>query len=83
MVLPMARLTPAQELTYARLSRLSGRGFDQAFLAAVAVMQQETRDSFSREAFSGRDPGMRDFASRALPRLDERARLVQRERQLL
>jgi putative membrane protein len=82
-ILPMARLTPAQGETYGLMSRLSGMAFDQAFIGAVATLQQETNDSFTREAILGRDPGLRQFANLALPILNERARMVQREHQLL
>jgi putative membrane protein len=81
--LPVARMTPAQELTYARLSVLSGPAFDHAFLQAVLDQQQRTVDAFRAEANDGRDPRLRAFADDALPLLHDRVHYVKNEIQIL
>jgi putative membrane protein len=82
-VLPVARMTPAQELKYARLRVLSGPAFDHAFLQAVLDEQQRTVDTFRREAAEGHDARLRTFADDALPLLHDRVHYVKNEIQIL
>lgn len=55
---------------YDRLSKLSGTEFDRAYMDAMLADHREDVAEFERAAKSS-DPGVRDFASRTLPTLQD------------
>jgi putative membrane protein len=62
---------------YDRLSRLSGEAFDKAYMRAMIEDHQEDVSEFRQESQSAKDPDVRQFASTALPTLQEHLRLAQ------
>lgn len=82
-VLPVAELTPEQAGIYAHLASLSEPEFDDAFFSAIVTLQQETIESFNREAVEGQDNGIRATANDSLPMLNDRVRQVRRQMQIM
>jgi putative membrane protein len=62
---------------YDRLSRLSGEAFDKAYMQAMIEDHQQDVSDFRQESQSAKDPDVRQFASTALPTLQEHLRLAQ------
>jgi putative membrane protein len=62
---------------YDRLSRLSGEAFDKAYMQAMIEDHQQDVSDFRQESQSAKDPDVRQFASTALPTLEEHLRLAQ------
>jgi putative membrane protein len=55
---------------YDRLSKLSGKAFDRAYMDAMLADHHHDVAAFQREAKSS-DPDVRDFATRSLPTLEQ------------
>lgn len=66
-----------QQQIYDNLSKLRGRSFDRAYAAAMLQDHQEDLEAFRQEARDGTDPGVRAFAARQVPVLEEHLRLAQ------
>lgn len=75
--LPIAQLTSEQLAGYERLSKLSGREFDEAYLRDVKKVQKETIASFQNEALNGQVNELATFANQSLPTLNEHIRTAQ------
>jgi putative membrane protein len=58
-----------QEVTYNRLSKLSGTQFDRGFANAMVQDHEAAVTDFRREASSGKDADLKSFASKTLPTL--------------
>ncbi|MBV9294408.1 MAG: DUF4142 domain-containing protein [Acidobacteriaceae bacterium] len=56
-----------QQAMYDRLSKLSGAAFDRAYVNDMVKDHEEDVKEFQREANSGKDAQIKDFASRTLP----------------
>lgn len=52
---------------YARLSKLSGKEFDMAYADEMVKDHEKDVEEFQREATSGSNPQLKDFAARTLP----------------
>jgi putative membrane protein len=52
-----------------RLSKLSGPAFDKAYMAAMVKDHEHDVTEFRREASSGQDPEVKQFAAKTLPTL--------------
>jgi putative membrane protein len=70
MTLPTG-VSKADQREYDRLSKLSGKDFDQAY--ALAMVKDHVNDiaEFKKEAMSGGDPGLKQFATDTLPTLQD------------
>ncbi len=75
--LPIAQLTPLQMQAYSRLSQLSGPAFDQAYMAEVQALQQQTMASFQNESLNGETPELKQYAQQSLPQLRQNAGVIQ------
>ena len=62
--------------TVARLSNLQGAAFDRAYMDAMVKDHQEDVEKF-RQHTRDTDPGVRDFASKTLPTLQEHLKMAQ------
>ena len=59
-----------------KLSKLSGADFDKAYIKDQLKDHQEDVRAFEREAQNGSDPGVKQFASKTLPTLQEHLSMV-------
>jgi len=75
MTLPTAT-TPGDQVTYHRLSKLSGNAFDRAY--AGDMVQDHIHDvaAFKQEADYGKDPAIKAFASARLPTLVDHLKMA-------
>ena len=64
-------LDPKDQATYDRLSKLSGRQFDRAYMRAMVTDHEEDATEFKREASAGKNPDLKSFASATLPTLED------------
>jgi putative membrane protein len=64
-------LSREDQATYDRLSKLSGKQFDEAYARAMVADHQKDVAAFEREASSGKNEELKQFASRTLPTLKE------------
>jgi putative membrane protein len=69
-------VSPADQATYDRLSKLSGAAFDRAY--ARDMVQDHIHDvaAFKQEANYGQDPGIKAFASATLPTLVDHLKMA-------
>ena len=65
--------TPSKndQLTYDRLSKLSGTDFDLAFVQQIVESHQNEIAAFTNEISSGKNAQIRDFATETLPTLQD------------
>jgi putative membrane protein len=59
-----------------KISKLSGADFDRAYIKDQVKDHQNDVREFQAEAQSGNDPGVKGFASKTLPVLEEHLRMV-------
>jgi putative membrane protein len=59
----------ADQAMYERLSKLSGADFDRAYARAMVKDHEKDIAAFQKEAESGADPQIRQFAAQTLPTL--------------
>ena len=67
--------------TFGKLSKLSGAEFDKAYANEMVKDHEKDVAEFQKEAMSGNDPSLREFASKTLPTLQshlQQAREMQR-----
>jgi putative membrane protein len=69
---------PQHKAEKARLEKMSGVAFDDAYLKAMVKDHQKAVDLFTREASSGRDPETKAWAAETLPKLKEHLEHVKR-----
>jgi putative membrane protein len=62
-------LSPADQQTYNKLSKLSGKEFDDAYVAATVKDLQSAVPIFMRATTSSKDEDLKSFAQRTLPTL--------------
>jgi putative membrane protein len=60
-----------------RLTGLTGSAFDSAFVSGEVRDHQQTIALFQREATSGHDPALKDFAQKTLPVLRQHLQMAQ------
>jgi putative membrane protein len=69
--------TNAQQARAARLRSLAGADFDQAYLDDQVAAHKEAVALFLQESKTGQDSGLRHFAERALPILNDHYQMAQ------
>jgi len=72
-----AKLQAVARSSYNKLRNLSGADFDRAYADAMVKDHEQDIAAFEREAKSGKDPGVRQFAQDTLPTLREHPKLAQ------
>lgn len=70
-------LDAKDQATYDRLSKLSGPSFDKAYMRDMVSDHRTDVNEFKRESQSGADSGLKEFASRTLPTLEEHLKLAE------
>jgi putative membrane protein len=70
-------LNPEDKATYNKLHSLSGTDFDRAYADAMVKDHEQDIAEFEREAKSGKDAAVRQFAQDTLPTLREHLKLAQ------
>jgi putative membrane protein len=64
-------LKPADQAAYDRLSKLSGTEFDRAYMRLMVKDHEEDVAEFKREATSGSNQALKEFATQILPTLQD------------
>jgi putative membrane protein len=64
---PPADLDAKDQATYDRLSKLSGPAFDKAYMKDMVKDHEMDIKEFQKEANSGKDPQLKQFAQTTLP----------------
>ena len=64
-------LNSKDQATYDRLAKLSGAEFDRAYAQDMVTDHVQDVAAFKREASSGANPDIKDFASQTLPTLED------------
>jgi len=62
--------------TIDRLSQLSGKEFDQAFVEQLVQDHESAITQFKQAAASAQDPGVKQFASKTLPTLEQHLQMA-------
>jgi putative membrane protein len=70
-------LSQQDQALYDQLSKLSGGAFDRAYARAMVKDHEKDIAEFKREASSGNNDDVKNFASQTLPTLEEHFRLAQ------
>ena len=60
-----------------RLSKLSGKDFDRAYMTEMVKDHKEDVAEFRKQANSERDPDVKAFAAKTLPTLEEHLKMAQ------
>jgi putative membrane protein len=76
-ILPPSDTDPDRTQALDSLNKLSGKGFDRAFLAMQVEMHREALEIFERQAREGRHQGLRELASAKVPVLREHLQSAQ------
>lgn len=67
----------AHQAAYARLSTLSGRAFDSAFMRQMVADHTQTVDAFRTEISQGWNPAIKEVAIATLPTIEDHLRSAQ------
>jgi putative membrane protein len=70
-------LTARDQATYDRLSKLSGADFDRAYMRSMVTDHKADIVEFKRQADHGFNPAMKQFASNAMPTLQEHLKMAE------
>jgi putative membrane protein len=68
------KLSPKDEATKQRLSKLSGDQFDKAYMSDMVKDHTQDVAEFQKESTSATDPQVKDFAAKTLPTLKDHLR---------
>lgn len=64
-------LDAKNQATYDKLSKLSGSQFDRAYMRSMVMDHEEDIAEFKREASTGKNADVKNFASQTLPTLED------------
>jgi putative membrane protein len=67
---------PEEKGLHARLMKLSGPAFDQAYMKAMVSDHVKDVNEFKVESKSGKDPDLKAWAAKTLPTLEEHLKLA-------
>jgi putative membrane protein len=67
---------PTHKARYDFLKGLSGSAFDRAYLTSMLADHEKDVAAFRREASSGQDTDVKEWAARTLPKLEEHLNMV-------
>jgi putative membrane protein len=70
-------LDAKDQATYDRLSKLSGPEFDKAYMHDMVMDHRTDVNEFRRESEHGANPGLKAFATRTLPVLEQHLSLAE------
>ena len=72
-----ATMNRTDEALKARLSKLSGITFDRAYMSAMLRDHRADVTEFRTESTSAKDPGVKAFAAKTLPTLEDHLKLAE------
>lgn len=72
-----ASMTPEHQRTHDRLAGLSGNRFDRRYITIQVREHEKAIQLFERQASSGQDPQLRQFAADKLPTLKQHLQMAQ------
>ena len=70
------QLTAKDEATKDKLSKMSGAGFDKAYMHDMVMDHEKDIREFKMEAKMGKNDSIKDFASSTLPTLEEHLKMA-------
>jgi putative membrane protein len=70
-------ISKADQMTYDRLAKLNGAQFDAAYAQAMLKDHQADVAAFEKQASSGSNAALKQFASRTLPTLKEHLKMAE------
>jgi putative membrane protein len=70
-------VSPSQQATIDRLSKLSGADFDREYINTMVKDHKDDISEFHHEATAGSEPAVKTFAENALPTLHEHLTLAE------
>jgi putative membrane protein len=71
------QLNTKDQSGYRKLTGLNGKGFDQAYAQEEVTDHQQDIALFRKEAQSGQDPALKNFAQKTLPILQQHLQMAQ------
>jgi putative membrane protein len=71
-----ADINKKDQVTYDKLSKLSGDAFDRAYARDMVKDHQDDIAAFQQEARNGQDPQIKSFASDTLPTLEDHLKMA-------
>lgn len=75
---PVSRgMNEQDQATYDKLSKLTGAAFDKAYAKQMVEDHQKDIAAFQREASSGQNPDLKNFAQQTLPTLQNHLQMAQ------
>ena len=75
-------LMPKDQATYDRLSKLSGAAFDSAYIKDMTMDHKKDVADFTKESASGKNPDVKDFATRTLPTLKTHLQMIEAKKMM-
>jgi len=69
-------VSATDKATYDRLSKLSGRAFDRAYLDEMVKGHEKVAASLRHEESVGKDPDVKSWASKTLPTVEEHLKMA-------
>jgi putative membrane protein len=72
-----AGVTKAQQKDIDKLSKMTGAGFDQAYMKMMVKDHKKDVAEFKKESKSGKDADVKSFAGTTLPTLEDHLKMAQ------
>jgi putative membrane protein len=69
-------VSKSEQATYDRLSKLSGASFDRAYARTMVSDHQKDVAEFQKEATSGKNDALKNFAAKTAPTLQEHLKMA-------
>jgi len=69
-------VSAADKATYDRLSKLSGRAFDRAYMDEMVKGHEKVATALRHEESVGKDPDVKSWASKTLPTVEEHLKMA-------
>ena len=73
-------MPPKHQALYDQLSKLSGDEFDKAYLAAMLKDHKKDVAAFQKESTNGKNPDLKEFASKTLPVIQGHLQMLQSQK---
>ncbi len=70
-------MMPKDKAMLTKMSALSGKAFDKAYISDMVGDHKKDVAAFQKEANSGKDSDIKNFASQTLPTLQEHLKMIQ------
>jgi putative membrane protein len=70
-------IMPKDQALYDKLSKMSGKQFDTAYVAAMKKDHMKDVADFKKESMNGKNPDVKDFATQTLPVVQSHLQMLQ------